>query len=294
MPNQSNAAPPTVQSAVWTTALLFLVALLASFAVPNATLSENQYLYIFSSTAQVVGALYGLTIAGYVFLRNQQDRLADRDETLVEILDRLQASQFRFVVVLTVLSVMSILVSVLALSLYPVPIPNTRNFASALGGALFVATIWWTGRFVVDAMRPGAIERVSKDIKAESESSSRQEAEQPGGLERFLRSFNEVEAQLDDFAETHLSAQQTGTATYTASASRNYSSRPRWTKSRIARALVQQEVIDSAQAEEIVRLIRYRNALVHGQDMSVSDEAVSRVQAAAALLTSAIRRYQDR
>ena len=69
--------------------------------LPLLNLSENQALYIFSSEAQVIAAVYGLTITGYIFLRNQQDRLADRDESLVEILDTIQSDQYRFIAFIT-------------------------------------------------------------------------------------------------------------------------------------------------------------------------------------------------
>ena len=43
---------------------------------PLLELSENQALYTFSSESQVIAAIYGLTITGYIFLRNQQDRVS--------------------------------------------------------------------------------------------------------------------------------------------------------------------------------------------------------------------------
>jgi hypothetical protein len=51
-----------------------------------------------------------------------------------------------------------------------------------------------------------------------------------------------------------------------------------WTKSKILRALVEQEVIPVDLSRRLFELIKYRNALVHGQDMSVNPDAVAQAK----------------
>ena len=41
---------------------------------PIALMNENQILYIFSTSAQVVAGIFGLTISGFIFLRSELDR----------------------------------------------------------------------------------------------------------------------------------------------------------------------------------------------------------------------------
>jgi hypothetical protein len=48
------------------------------------SLNENQVLYLFSASAQVLAAIYGLTLTGLVLLRSELSREESEDETLSE------------------------------------------------------------------------------------------------------------------------------------------------------------------------------------------------------------------
>lgn len=61
---------------------------------PLFGLNENQILYLFSSASQVIAAIFGLIITGYIFLRNELDRKADKDETLEEVILLLKSEYF--------------------------------------------------------------------------------------------------------------------------------------------------------------------------------------------------------
>lgn len=57
---------------------LFVVISIISTAIglsPLATkLNENKVLYLFSTTGQVIAAVYGLTLTGFIFFRNELSR----------------------------------------------------------------------------------------------------------------------------------------------------------------------------------------------------------------------------
>src|SRR3546814_11451832 len=55
---------------------------------PILTLNENQILYLFSTSAQVLAGVYGLTLTGFIFFRNELSREELEDETLVEAVER--------------------------------------------------------------------------------------------------------------------------------------------------------------------------------------------------------------
>lgn len=63
---------------------------------PALTLNENQVLYLFSTSAQVIAAIYGLTLIGFLFFRNELNREATKDETLTEAIDQLKKTLLFF------------------------------------------------------------------------------------------------------------------------------------------------------------------------------------------------------
>jgi hypothetical protein len=57
-------------------------------------LNENQILYLFSTSAQVIAAIYGLTLTGFVFFRSELNRQEFEDETLVDAVESLKRRYF--------------------------------------------------------------------------------------------------------------------------------------------------------------------------------------------------------
>lgn len=55
-------------------------------------LSENQILYIYSSLAQVIGALLGLTIAGYSMIDSKMKSFSESDITVTEYIEDIRHS----------------------------------------------------------------------------------------------------------------------------------------------------------------------------------------------------------
>lgn len=268
-------------------------------ARPVLQLSENQSLYIYSSAAQVIAGIYGLTVAGYAFLRNQQDRQIDKDESLAEIFQRIQMQQHAGVLFITCISGLAIFGSLLAIAFREVDTSFIRTAAGNTASALFVASLVWTAYFVADALRPEKILNASEAIKQEIESSAvapqppPDEQDEPkiirSNLERFLISYNAIERHLEEYANHHfymyekqkLMSDMVSTLTNIASIQMP---RSRWTKARIIKALASQQIIAKSFADELLILVRYRNALVHGRDMIVEEPMVARVELARKVL----------
>ncbi|PSU19934.1 hypothetical protein CTM97_18525 [Photobacterium phosphoreum] len=53
---------------------LSLVSSLVGLYSPMFELNENQILYIYSTSAQVLAGIYGLTLSGFIFFRNELSR----------------------------------------------------------------------------------------------------------------------------------------------------------------------------------------------------------------------------
>ncbi len=283
---------------------LSLIWIVVGVFFPIVNLSENQTLYIFSSIAQVVAGIYGLTLAGYVFLSNQQDRLVDKDDSLVEIVGRIQANQHRLVMFITILSVFSIFASLLTIGMRELENYFVRAVVSNGAISLFISAILWTAYFVADVTRPEKISEESQEMKDEISGQNRHEppvavagdldisgvqvstesesfVSDSNNLAEFIRTFNRIDELLETYADINLSNFAQSITTNPTAFSTNTTilrkNNARWTIPRIVKALAVEGRIDKGFADELAEIIRYRNALVHGQDLSVDKNMLVRV-----------------
>ncbi|MDQ2822704.1 MAG: hypothetical protein M3Y65_20390, partial [Pseudomonadota bacterium] len=264
----------------------------AGLFFPFVNLSENQTLYIFSSISQVVAGIYGLTLAGYVFLSNQQDRLIDKDDSLIDIVGRIQEDQHSLVMFITILSVSAMFVSLLTIGLREIENCSIMLFVSNGAVALFISAILWTAYFVADVTRPDKISEESKAMKDEISAQFQHQPLTPvadaivesgasrpveretastdnSNLAEFIRTFNRIDDLLETYADINLSNSAQAIISNPLAISPNTGffrkNNARWTISRIVKALVVEGRIDKLFANDLSEIIRYRNALVHGQ-----------------------------
>jgi len=297
--------------------LLIIACVLIGQIYPFFNLSENQTLYIFSSMAQVIAGIFGLTIAGYTFLRNQQDRLVDKDDTLIEIFERIQGNQHRLVEFITALSVISILSALLVIALRESSNQNIKLAATYISLSLFVSSILWTAYFVIEVTRPEKISNESKIIKAEiisqvnteSELGGRNISEDLDNLNQkispnknnnhfsdFMRNFNIIEKYLVGFAEFEFGSKSQEKFNFDLindMPNKNFTldQNVNWPISKIVKALFSEAIINKEFSNEILSIIKYRNALIHGEDLSVDLNMLSRVVAAVKKLRLSIEKH---
>jgi hypothetical protein len=294
---------------------------------PFLLMSENQNLYIFSTAAQVLAAIYGLTLTGYVFLRNQQDRESDKDESLVEIFADIQDQQYQFVAFISAIAAAAILLCLLAIATTEMAQVTYEAYTSNGASSLFVLSLGWTTYFVVDAIRPGKIGAASADIKGEvasqeappsdlgappvvqvkpqvavpnteapsltailapaAEESVESSSASRTHLGEFMTNFNSIKQALEEYARRYLDTEPSAAATGPAGEPIPHHVRRNWSKPRILKALESEEIIPAGLVQELAQLIRYRNALINGDDMNVDSRIIKRVQAARLRLAEA-------
>jgi len=236
--------------------------LLASVIVglyrPIFYLNESQILYLFSTTSQVIAGLFGLTVAGYVFLRNELQREAKEDETLLDAVNAINVKFFRLVVFLSVVGAFSILYSLLSIASESGAIRSDNlttvlNIAGSLS-CLEVASIVY---FAFEMLRPDRIEKTSTKIKQSFDT----RGDQPGSLEEFIRDFNKIVGVLQEF----------------------YSRKPKInllptsrqgdvSNIKLINEMFYNEKINGSTRNSLVELVRFRNSLVHGNDLAISKD----------------------
>jgi hypothetical protein len=226
-------------------------------------LNENQVLYLFSTSGQVIAGIYGLTLTGFIFFRNELSREELEDETLTEAVEALKKRYFELLLFISALVILTILLANLAISFEAVgPIP-TNTIIINVGQSAFVTSLASITYFIFDVISPKRIEVVSRRLQSKVDPKSSQQTK--GGLEEFLRNYNQIEALLTDAGQPY---QQTTSATYEPRYIRRISN------ARLAEMLVRGERIGKDLFHKIRELITLRNAIIHGAEPVVSQDLV--------------------
>ena len=88
------------------------------FKIEYVFLSENQILYIYSSLAQVIGALLGLTIAGYSMVDSKLKTLSEADTTITEYVEDTRHDYYISLMYIIILSTINIILCLIVLAVY--------------------------------------------------------------------------------------------------------------------------------------------------------------------------------
>lgn len=231
---------------------------------PWLTLNENQVLYLFSTSAQVIAAVYGLTLTGFLFFRNELTREANEDETLEEPIDELKSRYFKLLVFITGLVALSLFLANLAISHEASQRTHVTTVLINTGQSAFAVAFIAITLFVFDVIAPQRIERASQTLQNELDPSRGREVR--GNLEEFLRNYNQIEALLSDASLPY----QSFTTAY------SQARQPRkMSNTRLADILFRSERISQSLHQRLRELITLRNAIIHGAEPIVSQEIVA-------------------
>lgn len=275
----------STRSAVGALIGLFMLISIVSVAVgatsPWFLLDENQVLYLFSTSAQVIAALYGLTLTGFIFFRNELSREGSEDETLIAAVDSLKLRYFQILAFVTALVLLTLLFCNLAIA-YPHRVsPVIAPLVLNVGQALFVTSLAGVSFFTFDVVSPHRIQIASQKIQDELD--PQRSVSAPGDLSEFLKNYNQVELLL----------QRGGFATEYSPLSdavlqRQYTRRI--SNVRLAEILLKSERINGRLFSKLRELITLRNAIIHGAEPVVSRQMVDSSAAVLNELSEALQK----
>ena len=225
-------------------------------------LNENQVLYLFSTSAQVLAGVYGLTLTGFIFFRNELSREELEDETLADAVESLKRRYFALLVFITVLVLATLALSNLAISIESHHLTLLNALLINSGQSFFATSLLAIAYFIFDVISPKRIELASKALQDKVDPTHRGLAR--GSLEDFLRNYNQIESLLTDYG---LSSNITES---------HHSSKPfrRPSNARLAEILARNERIPKSLYQSIRDLITLRNSIIHGADPVVSQDVV--------------------
>lgn len=260
--------PWTPGQIIATSTVLFLALTLATSSSAlfgrAMVLNENQILYLFSTSAQVIAAIYGLTLTGFIFFRNELGRREMEDDTLVDAVENLKARYFVLLKFISVLVGATLVLSNLAIAIEGGGATTASTIVINAGQSAFLASLAVIVYFIFDVISPHRIEQASRRLQS-SIDPARDEDTQPGSFQDFLRTFNEIERILSqDGQGIESSAAAPDTKPYTR----------RISNTRRAEILLRNERIDKALYDKLRNLITLRNAIIHGADPIVSQAIV--------------------
>lgn len=244
--------------------VLSVISSVVGLASPWFTLNENQVLYLFSTSAQVIAAIYGLTLTGFLFFRSELSREAAEDETLAEAIDQIKARYFVLLVFITSKVGLTLLLANLVIAYETDPRTDITTVLLNVGQSAFAVSLLAITLFVFDVIAPQRIEKASKNLQDEVDPS--RGGALKGSLEDFVRNYNEIESLLLEAGQPF---QSFTTATLDARPLRRISN------SRLADFLLRSELIDKSLFDRLRELITLRNAIIHGAEPVVSGELVA-------------------
>lgn len=244
---------------LWICVFLSLVNLINCwlFKINLILLSENQILYIYSSLAQVIGALLGLTIAGYSMIDSKMKSLAEEDTTITDYVEDIRQNYYISLMYIIILSIINIVFCLLVIATYDNNLLTVTPFFMTESIIIFSFIMIELIKFVCylnpNVIREkGSLDKDSIDAEYKDSTDKNESSE---NFSPFITDYNLLEKLLRDFACYLIGSPN---STY---------------KMQIFEALdvlLRNKIINRETYSIIDEFRRYRNALVHSLDADKS------------------------
>lgn len=228
------------------------------FKIEYILLSENQILYIYSSLAQVIGALLGLTIAGYSMIDSKMKSFSESDITVTEYIEDIRHDYYISLMHIIILSIINIIFCLTVIAIYDNTFRILAPFFMTESIIIFIFIMIELIRFVC-YLNPNAIKEkgsLDKDsIDAEYQNKTDTNEQHTENFSPFITDYNILEKLIKVFACSLIGSPN---SVY---------------KIQIFDSLdilLRNEIINRETYSMIDEFRRYRNALVHSLDIDKS------------------------
>ncbi len=254
--------------------LLFIISQIIVFTCGvriASTLSETMVMYISSSSAQVVAALFGLIVTGFIFYDNRLSLSVEKDSTLVYIVDVMRKSFYRLLCLLSLFCSVAIIANILNILIYHEKIRTPEGWWNQMlfseSVAFTILSVLLIVLFVWQVVNPNSIkntstnelDRMNSDEKKEWRHKRKGEIESENHLAEFLKVYNAIDINLEKIAYKY-NAYNEDNRNIIHHHSMTINLKILEASSNIPKSLIGQ----------IYEVNEYRNYLVHGREMFVS------------------------
>jgi len=254
------------------------ISIITSLINPILILNENQILYLFSAASQVIAAVYGLIITGYIFLRNELDRKAAEDDSYEEIILVLKNNYYKSIIYISIVTLISILLCFYVISLEDSGNKDWLSIALNVAVSTIVIELSLIVAFVIEIMNPKSFELASNKVLKQSALNT---TGTNGSLEEFLKNYNNIEYTLEKYGNSYNQQELVDSYQYR---------KKSVSKTKLAFILFKEEKITSELKDRLIKLISFRNSLIHGTDLSISKEDEEEAKNVLKLLTESIEK----
>jgi hypothetical protein len=225
-----------------------------------SSLDKTMIMYLSSTCAQVIAALFGLVVTGYVFFNDRLGELIDQDDTVTSAVEALRKTYYTFLCGLSISCVLAIILNIVNIlsnkenevytGWFNLLIISESVFFTVLSVVLIVIFVW-------KVINPNRIKDIStKELNRMNNEIKGDISEKY--LPEFLKAYNEIERIIDNLAEGYIAEGHKPNQMY-----------------QNLKMLLSSEKISQSLANDINILRQYRNFLVHGNEMLVSHEKCS-------------------
>ena len=232
---------------------------------PHFLLNENQLLYLFSSMAQIIGSVFGLTLTAYVFFVDKFKESTQGDDTYYDATLAILRRFYQTLVTIAISCGLTILLCILgitALHNWTTVYPFIINQCVLLFVRSLISVLTFGGML----LDPN---KLDKEVKRQLQhATANTVTDKAGDFTEFLKYYNLLQEVIINFAQSLVYNKEVNIFEF-----RQY--KPQIIQS--LRVLAIKEVINGALREEIDNLRMYRNGLVHGINFSISQSVIDRV-----------------
>lgn len=239
--------------------------ILIFFIKPLFALNENQLLYLFSSMAQIIGGVFGLTLTAYVFFVDKFKESTQGDDTYYDATLALLRRFFQTLVTIAIscgLTILMCILGITALHNWITVYPFIINQCVLLFGLSLISVLTFGG-MLLDP------DKLDKEVKRQLHHAvANTVTDKAGDFTEFLKYYNLLQEVIINFAKSLVYNKEVNIFEL-----RQY--KPQIIQS--LKVLAIKEVINGTLREEIDNLRMYRNGLVHGINFSISQSVIDRV-----------------
>lgn len=239
------------------------------FVVRNTEISSlvgiQQQFYLFSTMAQVIGGLFGLTLTAYVFFVNSFKTSIGKNDSYYEASAFLLKKYFNTMITVTIISICSVIFCIAGIYLVN-GLKVIERFIIHEAIILTIVGVISIAILGIMFLDPKKLDKETKRLKQSVEKYYEVGAgDTKADLREFLKTYNLLEKVIIDLANCLVENNNQFYKDY----------QPRIIQA--MKVLNLNEIMNRALSREIDELRVYRNSLVHGTDFLVSERILSRL-----------------
>ena len=237
---------------------------------PLILLDDTQISYVFSTIAQILGAIFALTIPSYIFFSDKLDKRQNKEEILEEAIRKIKDLSYKSMKTISILTLLTEVLCLLTISGESLKTYLLKNFFINSTISLFLIDFFLILLFIKNMIEPQIVEKTLSQLsktspyKAPNHMQGAQTAVfYSSNLSRFLNYFCKIEKLLRSFENDYFFSKQI----------KKFSSRKKNSLTFIVRMLFQNQIIQPDLNDKLILLIYFRNRVVHGDDTFVPKDA---------------------